>query len=845
MRVCAQCGPGDGFLRAASLRKCTPIATPAQPRADPPLSLLRKGREGRLRNNLSAKQQASHDHNIMPTCDAQWDESRGGPRDAFNYISFPDDGIFYKATKPALPWTSPDHEDGRKIVPGVFIEGLFRRAPVPDWTKLIPEHFMTKCLDVDNYMVEALDLLIKEGLLAQAEDDGDEVLVEFNEMDDLYQASDKLVLALKDEPELAVGQRCLEWLEGFNGGPSDAPIAYFAKYSFGDLCKPTGDLTLYIALSFMTGARSTEASRLDRSASFFVLIGGNEGGQLMQAVKSFYYTGTHAGQPMDPAFLLTRLADFLADSQWPAPYDIYYPKLIDYAFDLPRRVAWKTAGRIEWGPLVQNKLPKVLRRSLPTLLLIFEDYLDEPAALVREIQSLGDYVLPGDDASKLVFWKILEVEQTLRRKFGDLVDTEVEGGTSSSALIEKLKDRLRAGRAEGRAQDSGGAGTSDELRGPKPSQVAKAAAEKDFTRLEVKYTPLLLAGRMTNVEKLTMFKEVLTSKTVLGHAVIFAWKGARLSLYIGAGGSEFLTLLYAERHLFAYYLGQSLAYDDDLGSVPAALKTFHYHPSQTALTCEVEWDALDPFNYCLLLMMGEEAGTQFVKYSIKNLYHDGDMLARLRELMSKKFESIGYPREVPIDEGMSVRQAYGRLIKLQKFALALEQEEQKAAYERVDYFKSGLTQHAADNFKRVVYGPRLAGARLGPWVRADEPIVIELIECDAAVTDAATFRRRLGVGIFGKKAQAASLPNLSPTSRRSARKPARMEAATATVPGEATAMRATTAAEAAEAVAAPTMGRRRARTSEEVRTSRHPRAVRRARRTAPARKAPPTWRRGS
>ena len=95
--------------------------------------------------------------------DAAWDEDRGGTRDPLNLISFPMEGKFYKSTKKALEWQPcGSHDQGRVVIPAVHVERLFRKAPVPDPRKLDPLKMITRCLDVNNYMAEALDLLVIE-----------------------------------------------------------------------------------------------------------------------------------------------------------------------------------------------------------------------------------------------------------------------------------------------------------------------------------------------------------------------------------------------------------------------------------------------------------------------------------------------------------------------------------------------------------------------------------------------------------------------------------------------------------------------------------------------------------
>ena len=69
--------------------------------------------------------------------DMEFDENRGGPRHHNNYLSMPESGAFYRATKKIFAWESCGlHDSGRKILPSVYVENVFRKAPVPDPSKL-------------------------------------------------------------------------------------------------------------------------------------------------------------------------------------------------------------------------------------------------------------------------------------------------------------------------------------------------------------------------------------------------------------------------------------------------------------------------------------------------------------------------------------------------------------------------------------------------------------------------------------------------------------------------------------------------------------------------------------
>ena len=87
--------------------------------------------------------------------DMMWDEDRPspGPRDRNNYLSFPEDGEFYLATDRALPWEAcGPHDTNRVVVPGVFVENLFRLAPVPDPSQFKTLMFIDFCLHTVTFM---------------------------------------------------------------------------------------------------------------------------------------------------------------------------------------------------------------------------------------------------------------------------------------------------------------------------------------------------------------------------------------------------------------------------------------------------------------------------------------------------------------------------------------------------------------------------------------------------------------------------------------------------------------------------------------------------------------------
>ena len=83
----------------------------------------------------------------MVNHEIDFDESRGGPRHPFNYISSPPNGELRKATQKIFKWEpSGAHDPGRVKLPSVHIEAMFRRAPVADPSALSSHLHVEKCL---------------------------------------------------------------------------------------------------------------------------------------------------------------------------------------------------------------------------------------------------------------------------------------------------------------------------------------------------------------------------------------------------------------------------------------------------------------------------------------------------------------------------------------------------------------------------------------------------------------------------------------------------------------------------------------------------------------------------
>jgi len=166
-------------------------------------------------------------------------------------------------------------------VPGVYVEALFAKAPVPEPAGLSPEKVLTKCLHLDNFIEPALGLLIDEGLTEiEGQEGGLPTERVFLTKNELYGQADKLVKELVDDPKLVVKEGCFEWLEGFTNRAQDNEIKWFSTFTMEEVTKHTNDLSVYVHLVLMLGPRGTMEVRIERGSTFNTLVGGGGGGQL-------------------------------------------------------------------------------------------------------------------------------------------------------------------------------------------------------------------------------------------------------------------------------------------------------------------------------------------------------------------------------------------------------------------------------------------------------------------------------------------------------------------------------------------------------------------------------------
>ena len=639
------------------------------------------------------------------------------------------------------------------LIPSVALEYLLKGAPIAKGADLTGIMVLTHCL-AEDYLGRAVDLLEDAGLFSHPFED-EEVRV-FDTYDDLVNACNNLMLSPVSALEFETDRNDFDWLEAFGDAGESSQLRWFAKVSVESVCRKTANLEVYAELKMAIGPHATEEARADRGGVFYCMVGGEGGGQLCSAIRRYLYG--QGENTTSPAFLSHRIADFFLETTWPEPYRYHPNNLDDYPYDLYRRASWKAAGKDAWPSLVQNRMSEAIKK-LPTLYAILEDLIEEPAGLTREYQTVGDLVLAAMvDPCALPFWKILSVENYLKNEYGGFIISEREGGVETAGILQKLLPRLRQALPAKTGATS--TSTSEELTAPKPGQITRALADQKYAQIETKYMEELRAPSTLNDQRVTILGASLSCGSILPHAVLFATKGMRLSVYIGHTGSDFLTLLYADRHLLGLLLGQTLAYDPVEKKVPKELLTFKLSKPVVEMITEFKWDELDPLNDMLLKLRAETAGTQFAKHKIDAIYHSADMVLHIKDTLGKIFIAIGYPATVQTDLGMSFQDLLDRVNRILEFALALPTDEQRGVHKLIDDIVARAFVAAQEGAKRAIYGPSPADRRLPPWLSAEEAVYIELNEIMDHMKDAAKWRRRLG-GSFLQKAKAASLPGFS------------------------------------------------------------------------------------
>mmetsp|Transcript_13267 Transcript_13267/g.33120 ORF Transcript_13267/g.33120 Transcript_13267/m.33120 type:complete len:164 (+) Transcript_13267:134-625(+) len=115
--------------------------------------------------------------------DFDYDENQGNSAHTECLLSMETDNNFYVATSGALPWREPDNAPGdRMVVPGIFVESLLRKAPVPDPSSLNDKGCLSSVLGIA-FINQWLGVLVDELHLIAAEDGDTESVRDFKDFD--------------------------------------------------------------------------------------------------------------------------------------------------------------------------------------------------------------------------------------------------------------------------------------------------------------------------------------------------------------------------------------------------------------------------------------------------------------------------------------------------------------------------------------------------------------------------------------------------------------------------------------------------------------------------------------
>lgn len=685
-----------------------------------------------------------------------YDEAMGNPAAPDCLLSLEVDNNFFIATESALPWSEPADQPGdRMTLPCVFVESLVRRLKVVDPRQMAGMGSMEHVLSAP-FLSQCISTLV-DHLRLLAADDGDEDSVkDFRDFDELQAAADLAIAKLYSEEANRQHQPTVDansW-DAIDHVPHASPYTWVNSVTLEALVATTGTLEGYVDLCKILGPHAVQAQR-DRVGGQLRIAVGDNGGQLVAVLKSYYMSAAQAAVAMPPAVMAYRVPAFLRDTQWPGPYQVEGEQLMDYLFDLSARASWHRANRGEWPALVHAKIVKAIRR-LPRIATVMEDYADQPATLVREVQRLGDTVLKGELSQKLPFWRITEVESFLASNLGGLIDQSKAAGLSSTEIVDRIIEVLKVDSGQEKPEPGGVA--NEEAGGimpPKRGQIVRALGEASFSELQAKFQPVLLEGGQPNKDSADLLSNCFAAKSVLPKAVLLASPGIRLTAY--TYHSDFLALLQDERGSLRLYLGQCMAYDELTGEVPKSLKVFEFSEKEFEHLRRFEWSKLDPLNAAILEIKAAELGTRFRHHDPQKLYHDGDLIVHTSTIYGQLFKALGYPSQVSEDEGLTFEGFMARVKRMHSSTLAMTAKEARGMFRLIDGYVKEAYEAAGANAKRIIYSANLADRMLRAWLPEGEPVLAKLKHTITKLVDIQSFRVALP-GIMGDEPEARSLP---------------------------------------------------------------------------------------
>lgn len=694
----------------------------------------------------------------MPrTVDLEYDENVGNPATAACLLSFEREQDFVVATADALPWSEPANGDADRItVPIVWIESLLRKAKVEDPNSLRGVPFFTSCLSCEAITDGSLNALLEAGLVdvpaVDGEEENEEEVRDFLNFTELQKEADAIAQSKRDDDD-RLSIDASRW-DRFEALGANSEYQWLEDITIGELTGRCNSLEVYVDLSKTLGPRGLEAIRSRAGEQVKIMAGGGQGGQLLALLKEYYLAPAAAALPVAPAFMAYRLPDFLIDTRWPEPLDVELKDMRDYAFDMTLRATWQKAGRNEWPTIVQGRLGPAIR-TMDLLHDLCHDLTEQPGALAREIQRLGDCVLPGEAAQKNAFCRLKEIERRVGEEYEGLIREGRANNTPAVTTVDKIIELATASGSNEKAGTSTvDGGADDPVAAPKRAHISRALAERSYVQLRDKYAPLL-RDTETKVDKMELLAECLAAETVLPKAVLLACPGTRVADYLV--DADFLGQLVDERAKMRMYLGQCMAYNDEDEQVPEELRTFEFDAEQYEQLRSFKWEKLDPLNHAVLKLKAEEAGTRYATHNPRQLYHHSDMIEQVAKVYGKLFKAIGYPEKVSGEEGLTFEQFLAKLKRLQEHTMGMADDEAQGIFALVDEYARAGYEAAAAHAKTTIYGANPANKRLRAWVPAGEPVLVKLNDTLKAVREVQKFRRHLP-NVFGSKPTARTLP---------------------------------------------------------------------------------------
>jgi hypothetical protein len=687
----------------------------------------------------------------MPTIDLGYDEDRGNTPRPDCPLSIAREEDFFTSTEHVMGYEEPEDGDAAyMIAPHISFERIVREGGVDDPKTLNATRLLPACIHVDS-IADAIEALVEHGLLAVEDGEDDDETRVFETYDELLLMCDKIIRQHPEEPRFQFDDSSFDNYEPFAAGGRGQ---WVNGVMMDKVTRKTGNLTLYVQMAELLGPRALAADRDGAESQFAMMVDGPDRGLLITTVKSYYYGNRASATPA--AFASSKLFDFLFDTRWDFPWGIASHDPAFYTLDLPSRADKSTATRAQWPGIIRERIVSALPRLFP-LDLLLGDVASQAGIIIRELQAVGDAVLPGDTAQKLVFQDIVRVRDYVAEHYTEYIQEQRGAGKGSLDLCKLLIAHISAqgGVAPGLDKEGAKVPEGEKFVAPKPNQIRRALVAASCVRLERTYLLELREGTSSSARTLEIIGDALHADTVLTKAVLLASSTTKVSAFTNQ--SEFLNLLKDCQSSMPLYIGQSLAYDEVEKEVADHMELFQFDEDQLHLLYCGRWAEMDPLNFILLALFGRDSGVEFATHNVRKLHHFTGMFEHLIKHVSKLYWSIGYPREVDESRGLTYAGFMRKLQALVQRSLAMDTLPKAKLLAFVDRCVKIGHERAAVNWSTVVYGSSPADRKLGPWLPASEPLLMEVNDMITELKGIAKFLKKTQ-GVLAPTQQAPMLP---------------------------------------------------------------------------------------